>query len=243
MSVFRLPKHLHEDITRNFSRFWWGSNSNKRKIHWFKWKDLCLPKCLGGLNFRDIEGFNKALIAKQIWRFLTNPKSLVPRFLKSLYYKDSNILDVELGRQPSCLWKSLLWGRDLLSKGLRYRIGNGKNTNIFKDPWLPKETTFKPICINRDMYEMKVEEYISESGGWNLDKLNRAVIDFDINTIKNIPTNMNLNDKIIWHYNKTGKYSVKSGYKLYMNIKLEGIQASYSPLNRVWNNLWKLKIP
>lgn len=62
MSVFKLPKHIYDDITKSFSRFWWGSSSHKRKLHWFSWKDLCLPKSLGGLNFRDLEGFNKALI-------------------------------------------------------------------------------------------------------------------------------------------------------------------------------------
>lgn len=51
MSVFRLPKHIHKEINRSFSRFWWGSSNNKRKLHWFKWNDICLHKSLGRLNF------------------------------------------------------------------------------------------------------------------------------------------------------------------------------------------------
>lgn len=95
MSVFKFTKHLCEEITRSFSRFWWGFSSNKRKLHWVKWDKLCLLKGLGGLNFRDIEGFNQALVAKlleQIWRLLDNPDSLVSRFLKNIYFKNSNIL-------------------------------------------------------------------------------------------------------------------------------------------------------
>lgn len=192
-------------------------------------------KVLAGSIFRDIEGFNKALIAKQTWRIQTNLDSLIARFL--------SILDAELGKHPSYLWKSLLWGRELICKGLRYRIGNGKDTYMFKDPWIPKEFTFKPICIDRDMFETKVADYISPSGGWDIEKLNTAVINFDINTIRGIPINTNLNDKLICHFDKTGKYTVKSGYKLYMKIKINGVSSSSSPLNRVWNNLWKLKIP
>lgn len=243
MGVFKLPKHLHEEIMRYFSRFWWGSSPTKRKIHWFKWKDLCLPKSLGGLNFRDIEGFNQALLAKQVWRILMSSDSLVSKFLKSIYFHNSNILEAERGRQPSYLWRSLLWGRELLSKGLRYRIGDGKNTFMFKDPWLPKESTFRPICINRDLANSRVADYITDSGGWNVEALNRAVIDFDINTIRGVPINTNLQDKLVWHYDRTGKFSVKSGYKLFMNIKLDGIQTSSPTLNRIWTNLWKLKIP
>lgn len=164
MGVFRFPKNLCNEITRNFARFWWGSSPNKRKVHWVKWDKMCLPKIMGGLNFRDLEGFNKALIAKQVWRILTNPESLVSRFLKSIYFNNTNILEAELGRKPSNLWRSLIWGRELLLKGLRHRIGNGVDTAMFRDPWLSKELTFKPTCINWDMINWKVADFILPSG-------------------------------------------------------------------------------
>lgn len=107
---------------------------------------MCLPKGLGGLNFRDVKGFNQALIAKQVWRILINPNSLTARFLKNIYFKNTGILDTELGSKASFLWKCLIWGRTLLIKGLRYRLGNGNLVQMFKDPWIPKESTFKPIC-------------------------------------------------------------------------------------------------
>lgn len=68
---------------------------------------------------------------------------------------------------------------------------------MFKDPWIPKESTFKPICINNDLIESKVAEFITYSGDWDLEKLNRTVIHFDVNTIRSIPINTRLNDKLI----------------------------------------------
>lgn len=35
-------------------------------------------------------------------------------------------MQAKLGRKPSYLWRSLLAERDLLSKGLIWRIGNGR---------------------------------------------------------------------------------------------------------------------
>lgn len=112
MSVFRFPRGLCDEITRNFARFWWGSKENKRKLHWCSWDKLCLPKSLGGLNFRDLEGFNKALIAKQVWRMVSSPNSLVSRFIKSIYFSNGNILEAEEGRNPSfhCSWEKLVMG-------------------------------------------------------------------------------------------------------------------------------------
>jgi len=44
MSCFLLPKGLCEKIERDVCSFWWGSNDNKRKIHWCKKENLFKSK-------------------------------------------------------------------------------------------------------------------------------------------------------------------------------------------------------
>lgn len=117
------------------------------------------------------------------------------------------------------------------------------NTSMFNDPWLPKETSFKPICINNALIDSKVAEFITPSGVWDLDKIKRVVVYFDIDSVRSILIHKDLNDKLMWHYDRTREYSVKSSYKLFMKIKLDGISSSSSSMSHVWNNLWKLKIP
>lgn len=57
MNCFKLPKCLCKDIESLIQKFWWGYRDNARKIHWMRWKKLCLPKTHGGLGIKDLEQF------------------------------------------------------------------------------------------------------------------------------------------------------------------------------------------
>ena len=84
----------------------------------------------GGLGFRKLSNFNKALIDKQACRLLINPGSLVASMYKARYYKNSNLLDTMRRLNPSYIWKSIMASRDLIRGGARWRIGNGENVRI-----------------------------------------------------------------------------------------------------------------
>lgn len=116
--------------------FWWGAEPHQRKIHWVAWERLCLPKDQGGLGFRDLEAFNQAMLAKQAWKVLSQPDSMLVRFLKSRYILDGEFLSAPLGLRPSYAWRSLLHGRELLTKGIIRRVGNGQKTRVWIDKWI-----------------------------------------------------------------------------------------------------------
>lgn len=60
-----------------------------------------------------LTSFNCALLAKQVWRIIHDPNSLMAKVLKGWYFKHSDIMKADLGNNPSFVWRSLLWGRDL----------------------------------------------------------------------------------------------------------------------------------
>lgn len=64
MQCFLLPKRTTGHITRLILKFWWqNSFQNNRPIHWVRSSMLFTPKNEGGLSFRDITHFNRALLA------------------------------------------------------------------------------------------------------------------------------------------------------------------------------------
>ena len=135
MSCFKLLKTTIANLTSAMSSFWWNSMEHKNKIHWLKSDSLCLPKHLGVLGFKELESFNQALLANQAWKVIQNPNSLIALVLKSRYFENRDFLEAEIGSGPSFGWRSLLYGRTLLKRGLRKEIGNGRSLRVWIDPW------------------------------------------------------------------------------------------------------------
>lgn len=117
------------------TKFWWGSAGDKQGMHWKTWDDLCKPKEEGGLGFRKFTLFNQALLAKQVWRLILQPDSLVAQVFKARYFCSCNIMKAGIGSNPSFVWRFICWGRDLLTKGLRWLVVNGKDIEAEGRDW------------------------------------------------------------------------------------------------------------
>ena len=75
---------------------------------------------MGGLGFRDLSIFNQAMLGKQVWRLLTRPNSLIARVLKVKYFLSCSIWEATANNTSSYTWKSIMWGRNLVTKGVRW---------------------------------------------------------------------------------------------------------------------------
>jgi hypothetical protein len=93
------------------------AQANTAKIHWMSWEKMGTSKNQGRLGFRDLVTFNKALLAKQFWRILQNPDSLVTAIMKAKYFPYGTMLDANLGSRPSMAWRSILSSKDIIRSG------------------------------------------------------------------------------------------------------------------------------
>ncbi|CAN0875979.1 Uncharacterized mitochondrial protein AtMg00310 [Linum grandiflorum] len=99
MSCFRLPTVIHR-LNMHMARLW-GNQGTARPIHWVSWISLTVSKFDGGLAFCSLEHLNKALLAKQGWFLLTDPRSQAPIRLKGKYFPHSSFLSATLSPRPS----------------------------------------------------------------------------------------------------------------------------------------------
>ena len=68
------------------------------KINWLglAGRECVNQRIMGGMGFKDLKSFNKALSAKQGWRLQTNSHSLFTRVFKAKYFPDCDFIQASV---------------------------------------------------------------------------------------------------------------------------------------------------
>ena len=83
------------------------------------------------MGFRDLAKFNDSLLAKQAWRLLHNHNSLFYKVFKARFFPNTTIMEAKDSRIESYAWRSILIGRNVIQRGARWRVGDGKKKSEF----------------------------------------------------------------------------------------------------------------
>lgn len=205
---------------------------------------LCKPMAMGGLGIRNLGCFNQALLAKQAWRLLKHHESLVARVLMGKYC--SKVDFVSSRPKPGCSWgwRSILWGQELLERGLKWCIGDGETASVFDHQWIPKiSNPYLSVGLPVGVNNFQVKDLID----WDRLSWRRLLLEvlFPPDIVPNIlaihVSQVKRGDELLWEHTKNGQYSVKSGYfSAYAN--------SFGPLTvsggfGCWKQLRGLNLP
>ena len=248
MSCFKFPASLCAEICSMANRFWWGQRIGERKIHWVGKRHLVRPKKEGGIGFRDLHLFNKALLAKQGWRLLQHPNSLVFRFLKAKYFPHTFFLDAPISNNASYIWRSLCESRHVLQADLRWRVGTGTRIKVWKDAWLPSPTTYKvisPVCVlDANATVDSLIDYDLKC--WKSELLEQVFLPRDVEIIKQIPlSKRSPRDRLIWTGTSNENFSVRNAYHLLLHDQERLLESSSRGLGvsqQLWIAIWSAKV-
>jgi hypothetical protein len=72
-------------------------------------------------------------------------------------------MEAKLGNKPSKVGKSFLAAKELIYSGVLWRVGDGRDVNIWGDPWIPMPTSFSVQSPRiESMGGMKVSSLIDQ---------------------------------------------------------------------------------
>ncbi|XP_060669154.1 uncharacterized protein LOC132800155 [Ziziphus jujuba] len=185
MSTHKLPLQWCRRIDSLASRFLWkGDVSKKVAFNATSWSKVCQPKSAGDLGIRKLADINLVLLCKLGWCLETKLELPKSKTVQAGSKADNILMRVvwtvtfmRCGQRTdsSWQWKGILSTRQILSKGLCFRVGKGNNVDIWEDPWVPYSPNFRPTP-NPNLQVapcLMVESLLSPSGGWNIPLLNQ----------------------------------------------------------------------
>ncbi|KAL2246373.1 UNVERIFIED_CONTAM: hypothetical protein Sindi_2905500 [Sesamum indicum] len=123
-----------KDIEKRLRVFLWRGtgNSGYSKV---AWKEICKPKEEGGLGLKDMSTLNRALMCKKLCEVIRCDRtSIWVEWLRHGRLRDDLIWTIPENRGPWG-WRKILRLRGSLRSVVEYRIGNGNDFLLWKDPW------------------------------------------------------------------------------------------------------------
>jgi len=222
--------------------------AKESNVHWMCWEKMGRSKMEGGLGFRELTIFNKALLAKQGWRIIQEPNSLVTQVLKAKYFPHGSFLISKVRTCHSFVWRNLLSAKELLIEGLVWRIGDGKSIKIWQDRWLPTPISYSVQLPPRFVPDDSTVSVLidSEMCGWKEDLITAIFSPEEARVVASILLCPTLPpDRLVWRGTKSGVFSVRSAYHMGMEIKKRnnGCTSRDEDRHNVWSALWSLGVP
>ncbi|GAA0169726.1 hypothetical protein LIER_24143 [Lithospermum erythrorhizon] len=166
--------------------------------------------------------------AKEAWKLITEPNSPLSQVYKDRYFPRTSFWAAELGPKLSYTWPSILSVRDLICKGIEWKLASGSN-------------------IREDFHDITVADLIdSEIDLWKINFVRSLFYSIDSDAILQIPlSKLDGTDSLLWTNSRYGIFTVKSAYQLAykQNQSMQGNASSSSSGQKFFSQIWTNKIP
>ena len=163
------------------------------------------------MGFKRLQQFNLALLAKQGWWLQTCQNSLFYRVLKAKYFPSCDLLHANIGNNPSYTWRSIFAAKSVVEKGIRWRVRNSSDIQVWGDRWLPRASSYEVISPWLFLHpDTKMSEFIcQDSCCWKEEIIRQIFLPVDVEEILSIPISSKpLGDRLIWVETNNGGFTI-----------------------------------
>ncbi|CAN0847222.1 hypothetical protein LINGRAHAP2_LOCUS4861 [Linum grandiflorum] len=138
---------------------WWGTKGvGGGGVAWMRWERLCVRKDYGGMGFKDLYGFNLAMLGK------------------AKYFPRGDFLSAVIGSNPNLTWPSIVEAKLAVLQGYQWKVGDGSGIRVWGDPWIRRAGDFhvksrSPIPD----WDLRVSALLMPNGSnWDEDRCARS---------------------------------------------------------------------
>jgi hypothetical protein len=138
------------------------------------------------------------------------------------YYPSGSLLDTVFSGNDSPTWHAIEYGLELLKQGAIWRVGYGAQIRAWRDPWIPRDGSHLLRTTQRRCRYRWVADFLLPDGSWNTKRLQLYFNQEDVDNIVKIKTSTRSeSDFVAWHQEKCGTFTIKSAYRLALNISMQ----------------------
>lgn len=92
-------------------------------------------------------------------------------------------------------------------------MGDGESIDIWRDPWLPRGKTRRVSSVRGPNLLHRVSELINPvTGKWDEELVQSTFHQDDVAVILSVSVSPNREDRVAWHFDPKGLFSVKSAW-------------------------------
>ncbi|KAJ9536675.1 LOW QUALITY PROTEIN: hypothetical protein OSB04_un000148 [Centaurea solstitialis] len=169
MAIFVFPSSVIHELEVALRSFLWAQGDAVQGKCRIAWSVVCQPRECGGLGFKDLTTWNRALIAKNLWDIIVVRPTLWVSWVRNLL-NHANFWIVRKSNTWSWVLRKMMDLRNFIRPHITVTIGDGRNTHAWEDTWLdcgPLVTLISYRHIHRQGFDTSttVQDFLLTVGG------------------------------------------------------------------------------
>lgn len=159
-------------------------------------------------------------------------------------------MDTIFPREASPTWRAIEHGLDLLKKGIIWRVRSGTKIQIWRDLWILWAPSLRP-SLRRGGTRVRWVSQLMRPGRreWDEKVVHTCFFPHDADAILRIRLwGRDEEDFIAWNYERSGLFSVRSAYKLALeldqaNIRHDSCSSVPDGSRSLYKEIWSANVP